>query len=361
MKKIYTTLTLIALSLVAISCGGKKEKTVFANTGPAVTVTLNTLDADNNSPFITASGKIEAANSANLSTRMMGFVNKVHVKVGDKVKKGQLLISINNTDLQAKLAQVNASITEANAAFNNAEKDYNRFKNLFADGSASQKEMDDITAHYTMAKARLEAAKQMKNEIQAQFAYVNIRAPFSGVVTNKFIKKGDMANPGMPLISVETPKLFQVTAMVPESEITKIKPGIKVNVLVKSLNQTITGEVTEVSTSAQNTGGQYLVKIVLDKTDVPILSGMYATVQFPVEKTNTTSPMVLVSTEALVHNGELTGVYTVSQNNTAILRWLRLGRTYGDKVEVLSGLNANENYIVQAKGKLFNGAKVTIQ
>ncbi len=361
MKSRYTTLAVFLLSLIVISCGNKKEKTTVTNNNPAVTVTLNTINDENNNPFITASGKIEAANSANLSTRMMGFVKKIYVKVGDKVNKGQLLIAINNSDLQAKLAQVNASITEATAAFNNAEKDYTRFKNLFADGSASQKEMDDITAHYTMAKARLEAAKQMKNEIQAQFAYVNIRAPFNGIVTNKFIKVGDMANPGMPLLSVETPKLFQVTAMVPESEISKIKTGTKVAVLVKSLNKTIAGEVTEVSTSAQNTGGQYLVKIVLNETNVPILSGMYATVQFPVEKTNTTSPMVLVSTEALVHNGELTGVYTVSQNNTAILRWLRLGRNFGDKVEVLSGLNADEKYIVKANGKLFNGAKVTIQ
>ena len=136
-------------------------------------------------------------------------------------------MSINNTDLQAKRAQVNASITEATAAFNNAEKDYNRFKNLFADNSASQKEMDDMTANYEMAKARLEAAKQMKNEINAQFAYSNITAPFSGVVTSKFIEAGDMANPGMPLISIETPGNFEVMAMVPETEISEIKKGTK--------------------------------------------------------------------------------------------------------------------------------------
>ena len=93
----------------------------------------------------------------------MGYVNKVHVNVGDKVRKGQLLVSINNNDLQAKRAQVNAGITEATAAFNNAQKDYNRFKNLFANNSASQKEMDDMTANFEMAKARLEAANQMKN------------------------------------------------------------------------------------------------------------------------------------------------------------------------------------------------------
>src|SRR5690606_21050668 len=107
-------------------------------------------------------------------------------------------------------------------------------------------------------------------------------------------------------------------------------------------------------------GGQYLVKIALAETDANILSGMYATVQFPVEKSIDIS-LVLVPEGALVKRGQLTGIYTVSQANTAILRWVRVGRSYGDKVEVLSGLAADENYIIDAEGKLYNGAKLTIK
>ena len=169
-----------------------------------------------------------------------------------------------------------------------------------------------------------------------------------------------MANPGMSLISLETPGHFEVMAMVPETEISEIKKGSTVDVLVKSINRTLKGKVTEVSTSAKNTGGQYLVKIGLDKTDANVLSGMFTTVQFPIER-KATSTMVLIPTEAIVTNGQLSGVYTVSQSNTAMLRWLRLGRTFGDQVEVLSGLNSDEAYIVSAEGKLFNGAKITIQ
>ena len=360
MKIYIQLLALVTLSLIVLSCGSDPKKTMADGMNP-VSVKTNAVQADQNNPLITASGKIQAANSANLSTRMMGFVSKIYVNVGDKVSRGQLLISINNTDLQAKRAQVNAGITEATAAFSNAEKDYTRFKNLFAENSASQKELDDMTANYEMAKARLEGVNQMKNEIDAQFTYANIRAPFNGVVTNKFIEAGDMANPGMTLIAVESPKQFEVTAMVAESDISQIKTKAKVDVLVKSMNQSISGVVTEVSTSAKNTGGQYLVKIALDKTDVNILSGMFATVQFPVEKTAKTKAMIMVPTSAIVANGSLKGIYTVSEQQTAMLRWLRLGKTYGDNIEVLSGLNADEQYIVSAEAKLFNGAKVTIQ
>ena len=358
MKKLYTILSLSTAILLA-SCGSEDKKAV-ADNSPAIPVKVAQVSDNNDSPFLAVSGKIQAANSADLGTRIMGYVDKVHVNVSDKVTKGQLLVSINNADLKAKKGQINAAISKANAAFINAKKNYKRFQNLYKSNSVSQKEMDDMTVNYQMAKATLEAANQMKKEVNAQFVYSNITAPFSGIITSKKIEAGDMANPGMPLVSVEGPGNFEVTASVPESEISKIKSGTAVQVIVKSFDKTLPGTVTEVSTSAKNTGGQYLVKVVLDKTEVDILSGMYATVQFPIEKKTDVS-MVLVPQQAIVKRGQLTGIYTVSQSNTAMLRWLRLGRTFGDNVEVLSGLAADENYIVSAEGKLYNGANITIK
>lgn len=360
MKKHLYTAFLALLSITITSCGNKGKKTI-TDGEPPIPVKVNTVNSNGGTSFITASGKIQAINSANLSTRIMGFVQKIHVNVGDNVKKGQVLIAINTTDLQAKRAQVNANIAEATVAFNNAEKDYDRYKNLFADHSASQKEMDDMAANYEMAKARLEAANQMKNEVNAQFAYANITAPFNGVVTHKSIKVGDMANPGATLISIEAPTEFEIMAKVPESNISQIKSGAFVTVLVTSISRSIKGKVTEISTSANNTGGQFLVKVVLGETDAHILSGMFATVQFPVDKEDVDSHTLLIPSEAILHRGQLSGVYTISQNNTALLRWLRLGRTYGEQTEVLAGLSADESYIISAEGKLYNGAKILIQ
>jgi RND family efflux transporter MFP subunit len=359
MKKIIAILSISAVLLT--SCGGDKKEQIKAE--PAIAVKVSGVSENANGAFITASGKIEAENSANLSTRMMGYVTKIHVKVGQKVGAGQLLVSINNSDLQAKKAQVDASILQATAGYNNAKKDYDRFVNLFKQQSASQKELDDMTARYEMAKAGLEGAKQMRNEVMAQFSYSNITAPFSGTVTNTFVKEGDMANPGMPLVSVEGASRLQVTAMVSENDINAIKKGMAVKVLVKSSNETLSGKVSEVSLSATNTGGQYLVKINLDKTDSTVLSGMFVNVQFPVENKVqiTKSEVLLVPESALVKQGQLTGVYTIGEGNIAILRWLRTGKTFGNQVEVLSGLSVNEQYIVSAEGKLYNGALVSIQ
>ena len=361
-KKIITILTIS--TFLFISCGKDKKETT--NNEPAIAVQVSGISADSNAPFVTASGKIEAENSANVSTRMMGYVTKVHVKVGQKVGAGQLLVSVNNTDLQAKKAQVDASILQATAGYNNAKKDYDRFVALFAQQSASQKELDDMTSRYEMAKAGLEGAKQMRNEVMAQFSYSNITAPFSGEVTNTFVKEGDMANPGMPLLSVEGVSRMQVTAMVSESDIAQIKSGMPVKILVKSINKEVGGKVTEISGSAKNTGGQYLVKATLNTTDKAILSGMFVNVQFPIANQPKTieslkSDKVMVPESALVKQGQLTGIYTIANGKTAILRWIRTGKSFGNQVEVLSGLSANEQYIVSAEGKLYNGAKVSVQ
>lgn len=358
-KKIIAILSLSAVVLT--SCGSDKKESINKETPIAVKV--SSVEENSNGGFVTASGKIEAENSANLSTRMMGFVTKLHVQVGQKVSAGQLLISINNTDLQAKKAQVDASILQATAGFNNAKKDFDRFTNLFKQQSASQKELDDMTARYEMAKAGLEGVKQMRNEVLAQFSYSNIMAPFSGTITNTFVKEGDMANPGMPLVSLEGATRLQVTAMVAENAITAIHKGMAVQILVKSNNITLNGKVTEVSGSAKNTGGQYLVKINLEPTKAKVLSGMFVNVQFPIESKTTSEPSerMVVPESALVHQGQLTGIYTIGNGNVAILRWLRVGKKMGNQVEVLSGLSVKEQYVVSAEGKLYNGALVTVQ
>jgi multidrug efflux pump subunit AcrA (membrane-fusion protein) len=131
---------------------------------------------------------------------------------------------------------------------------------------------------------------------------------------------------------------------------------------MKSTNKETAGTVAEVSMSATNTGGQYLVKINVPQSK-DYLPGMYVNVQFPFKRSGSVNQdfqeSVIVPKTSLVQNGQLTGIYTISSANTAMLRWVKVGKDMGDQVEILSGLNAKEPYIVSANGKLFNGAKVS--
>ena len=133
---------------------------------------------------------------------------------------------------------------------------------------------------------------------------------------------------------------------------------MEARVYLKSLDTAVSGTVSEVSYSSKNTGGQYIVKISIENPTDKMLSGMFVNVQLKgndmVENNN-----LLIPESAIIYNGQLQGIYTISDDNKAILRWLRLGKKVGGEVEVLSGLSPNELYITEAKGKLFNGVPVT--
>ena len=362
MKK-YIYIPLFIGTILLSSCSSDKEKSTNNQDTP-ISVTVSKSSTASNGSFATASGKLVAKNSVNVSTRMMGYITGMNIEVGQNVRAGQLLVSINASDIQAKGGQANAQISQAQANYNSAKKDYERFQNLYKSQSASQKELDDMRARYEMASAGLEAANQMKNEVNAQYRYTNITAPISGTITAKYAEQGDMASPGMPLLTIESPSSLQAQVLVSEQNITQITNGMLVQVTLKSLNKTVSGTVSEISKSAANTGGQYMVKInIANSSD--LLPGMFANVKFPIKNSGKINQnfqeSVSVPKSALVENGQLTGVYVVSSQNTAVLRWVKVGKTFGDQVEILSGLQPNEPYILTSNGRLFNGAKVQMR
>lgn len=360
-KHIY--LSLILGAMIFQSCSSDNEQSVQSNDAP-VSVTVSKSSVSSNDDFVSASGKLVAKNSVNVSTRMMGYITSLKAEVGQNVNAGQLLVTINAADIQAKGGQANAQISQAQANYNSAKKDYERFQNLYKSQSASQKELDDMRTRYEMAKAGLDAASQMKNEVNAQYRYTSITAPISGTITAKYAEQGDLANPGMPILTIESPSALQAQVLVSERDITLIRQGMPVDVALKSLDKTVSGTVSEISKSAANTGGQYMVKVNIHNVS-NLLPGMFVNVQFPIKNSGKTGEdfqkSVLVPKSALVENGQLTGIYVVSSQNTAVLRWLKTGKTFGSEVEVLSGLNPQESYIISSAGKLYNGAKVKLK
>lgn len=355
-----TDVLILVASVLFVSCSEQRaEKNLKRENWISVQV---------ESPFeevtdeITFSGQIESKKTAILSTRVMGFISSVRVKSGDKVQKGQLLITINNTDILAKRAQAEAAISEAEAALNDAQRDYRRYEELHKKQSASTKEFETVTLRYNSVKARAEAARQMKNETDAMLDYTNIVAPFSGVITQRHFDEGSLANPGLPLLALEETNGCSVNAFVSENEVGKLKNGMKVEVNIKSTGKKMTGSISEISPSSQFTGGQFQIKINLPTSLAgELLSGMYVNVRVLL-KNDLANRALFVPMSALIHRDQLLGLYTVDTNDTtAQLRWLRVGRERGQAVEVLSGLSSKEKFIVHSEGRLYNGAPVVVK
>lgn len=358
------SLFLSGLILLA-ACSSKENKPAATQNTDAAVVVTTAVPFTNETGSSSISGQVEASQTANISTRVMGYITRLNVKVGDHVNAGQVIANISNNDIIAKRAQVDASISEAEAALKNAQKDYDRFTALYKQQSATAKELDNVTLQYNAMKAKVEAARQMRNEVNAMLAYTTLTAPFSGTVTQKLADAGSMASPGMPIVTIEQSGAYQISAAVPETEINQIQQGESVAVSIKSINKTFTGKVTQINPSSQFTGGQYLIKISIpDSEKKGLYAGMYANIAMASAnkiKDVTGTNAILVPASSIINNDQLTGLYTISSNNTALLRWVRLGKSYGDKVEVITGLDRNESFIVSAEGKLYNGVPVKIK
>lgn len=354
---------LLAVTITVLSaCSGGDQQPASAAV-PAVPVTLGKAGSAS-ADAILASGQVEAAQTAGISTRVMGRINAIYVKEGDRVSKGQVLATISDEDIRAKRAQTAAMIAEAEAAFATVQKDYDRFTQLYKEQSATARELDQVTLQYQSARSRVEAARQMRNEVNAMLAYTSLTAPFSGVVTRKMAEAGTIASPGMPLLTLEQSGILQISASVAESDISRLKTGDPAAVEVKSSGYRFRGTITQLVPSSQFTGGQYIVKISIpENARKDMYAGMFVRVSFPVQQPDTAagSGLLMIPSSAVVERDELTGIYTVGEGNTALLRWIRLGRRSGDQVEVISGLGKEESYILHAEGKLYNGAPVTIK
>lgn len=357
MKSLNLVIAAAAFAVLTQACGSRSEESnteTVTLKAKAETVALTTVPKQFN-----YTGTVASVNQSTLSTRIMGQISSVMVREGDAVKKGQLLVSIRSNDIQAKEKQVEANIIQAQAANKHAQDDFNRIQTLFNSNSATQKELDDITVHCAMTNAQLEAAQKAREEVMEMLSYADIRAPYDGVITQKFVDSGDMANPGMPLLAIEAPGLFEVMAKVPESEIYRVEKNDVVEVRVDACEKPVKGTISHISPSSRFSGSQFDVRISLVPTEEQkeaIRSGMFAHIcHFKGEEQK-----LLVPSSMVVERGQLKGVWTVSEANQALLRWVRLGKPYGDHIEVLSGLNDGNQLIITTEGRLFDGAQLQL-
>ena len=352
MKKLFNSAFLITLVLSAFlitSCGEEK-----AEVGSIpIKVNTETVKKANVAQQLEYPGTVEGESKVKLSTKLMGEITYFPFEAGTKVTKNQLLAKINGGDIAAKQQQVEANIHQAEAAFKNVEINYNRVKSLFEKNSATKKELEDIQLAYDMAKAQLSAAKEMKNEVENVLDYSEIRAPFDGYIVNKFFEEGDIAAPGHPLMIVESFKDFKVTALVPASDINLFNIGQEVAVSVDAArNKLYKGKVAEVNPGGNSFSKQFEIKVKIENNQESadlIKSGMYASIVL----TDQTKPLITVDESVLVKRGQLVGVYSVSDNNEALLRWLRLGKNINGKYEVPSGLTEGD-IIITDKEKMID-------
>jgi len=346
-----------AVLLLVAGCGGKAE--IASAQGKDVKATTAQARFASVPLTVSATGGLQAGTSVMVSTRMMGWVRQVHVVEGQHVAKGDRLVSIDDTDLQAKKSQAEAGIAEAKAVLANAEKMVARFENLYADKSVSKQQLDDVLTGRDRAAAGVRMAQAGLAEVKVHLSYLDITAPVAGLVTRKAIEEGNMANPGLPLIFLESAGDMKVVAHLGEKDVSSVAVGTPVKVEVTSLSDaTFDVPLTKVVPAANPGSRTYDIEAALDTSDPRLKSGMFARVTVPVGAREA----VLVPEAAIHRRGQLTGVWIVAADGTARLRWVRLGHVQNHdgraEIEVLSGLTGAETVVLASEQPLTEGDRV---
>lgn len=346
---------LLALTLGLAACGD--DEAAPTDEAPAVAVTTETVQPSNVPHLYRYAGTVQGARRVPLSTKLMGRVTDLTVDEGDRVRRGEALLRIDSENVQAQQRQVEAQFAAARTALKNARNDLDRFETLYEQDSATRKELENVQTQFEQAKAQVEALENQRAELQDMLGYAAIASPIDGYVVEKRTEEGAMAAPGQPLVVVETLDALKVVAQVPEQDVNRFDVGDTVRVEVDALDRTLPGRVSEVNPAGHYASRQFRVTVVLDRIGTGLKSGMYAQVLLPSgQQTVTTVPA-----SAVVERGQLTGLYTVNDDGRAVLRWVRLGKRHGDRVEVLSGLRDGERFVANTDTRLRDGQAVTAQ
>lgn len=305
--------------------------------------------------IVRSTGTVHARETATVSAQVMGRIQQVLVREGDRVNAGQTLVVLDGAALQASADQAQEAFKAAQSEQAAAQTDaqlaastLERYRQLQAEKSVSPQEMDEVARRAEASSARLEAARAQTGAAQAQengartmLSYTRLLAPFSGIVTARMADPGTMASPGAPLLQVDQAGALQLQATVDESAIASIHKGMKAQVAIESAGSTsITGTVTEIVPAADPASHSFLIKIDLPSSS-QLRAGMYGTVEFA----NGTRQAILIPRSAVVPHGSLATVYVLDGQGIAQLRYLTLGAAQGNFVEVLSGLSSGEKLV----------------
>jgi RND family efflux transporter MFP subunit len=353
---------LVIAAWLAAGCGGKEESPGDGAAGEAVAVKAVRVETETAEEPVQYSAVVRPAEAANIAGKVMARVERVRVSEGDAVRKGQLIVELQGDDVRAKLAQAGAGVTEANAHFENAKKNLERFEALFAQRAATQKELDDVRVSYESASARLRAAQEMKREVEDLLQDIEIVAPFDGVVTKTYVDAGDMTTPGSPVVTIENARRLEIAASVPESQIEHLSIGMPVRIVIpagagaRASDEVITGSIDQIVPSADPGSRQFEVKAFIQNPGGAVMSGMFARLVV----SRGLVDRLMVPREALVRRGQLEGLFVVGEDDRAHLRWVRTGRTIGERVEVIAGLDPGEIVVIESDSRLKDGRRVEV-
>ena len=298
-------------------------------------------------PFIQeAIGTLRAARRTNVAARIMARIERILVRAGDSVEAGQVLVELDRAAFEAQLRQAEAALEAAQAALAQAQDQFERARKVreVNPGAISQQEFTALEMQVRAAEANRAKAEQALAEAKVMLEYTIIRAPQPGIIVDRFAEEGDIAQPGVPLLSLYDVTSLRLEVAVMENLAIHIREGAKLKVKIDALGEEFEGVVDEKVPQAEATTRSFLIKVKLPQHP-GLYEGMFGRLIIPAG----TRRHLCLHSGAIERVGQLEFVKVLldPSSGTVERRLIKTGqRGYGAWVEVLSGLSPGEQILV---------------
>ena len=289
----------------------------------------------------TFTGTLEGEEQANIVSKIPERITKINVRVGDEIQQGQVVILLDKSGASSQYFQ-------AKAGFQNAEKDLARMKSLYKEGAISQQLLDGTQTSYEIAKANYEAAKSS----------VELTSPINGIITAINLNVGDLAQPGMVLITVASINKMKILFDVGELDIPNFAIGQNADIF-SDLNPEIKrkGKISQISKSANIQSRSFELKAIFTNTKNKWFKpGMFCKINVELVKRKNA---ITVPSSSIISNGSSNSVYIINDRH-AHLKNIKLGISNGNFTEIIGGLKGNEKVVTLGMNSLREGSIVHI-
>jgi RND family efflux transporter MFP subunit len=336
---------------VMSACGHEVEK---REAGAAVVVSASAAAARLMPAGESYTGNVKSRQTVAISTKMMGRVLRFHVEEGQSVRRGQPLVDVDAAEAQSAFEQARAGLQAAEVASGNADRDLQRFQNLYEQKAVTRHQLEQAQAGAAAVRAQKAQAEANVKMAGTLLSYGRILAPSDGIVTRKWLDPGNLAYPGAPILTLENPSDLEIGVAVPEERARLLVPGQTAEVRVDGLSEPIRVSLTSVVAAADPVSRTSSVRMALPAREA-LRPGQFARVRFEA----LAEKALAVPDAAVVTHGQMDGVF-VAEQGLARLRWIQTGQRHAGYVQVLSGLTPGESVIAPVPAGLQDGTPVEV-
>jgi len=315
---------------------GLKNIEAQSYSGKQITVALEPIQLVERVP-----GSVIAKQNTQISSRVMAQIEKFNVRAGNRVSKGDVLITLQQDDFKAQVTQSKAQISAIQASLTQAKNQLARVKELSDKKLVSVSELDDAQAKFDTLTANLAVAKQQQEQAKIALNFTSITAPIAGVVVERLAEPGDTVTPGTALMALYNPLQLQVEFNIRERQAVKLKTGDELSVFFPSLNIQSQAIVSEIIPVADKAARSLLVRLDFD-SQLGLIPGLYAQLVLLLNK----HQGILVPEEAVHNFGELNMVYVIENQNIQ-RRFIRLGDIIDGRQHIIAGLNPGDKLAIE--------------